>query len=136
MSEHMIEPWPPYGPFLGLPMTEDGCVLISAADYRRAQQCVNACAVMKAPMEEVRALKKDSDYLVTSERMRAEVIQQRDELVELAKQARKELVTFAEELKVSSTIDGDWGEEWEAKEEYDRLMALAAKLAEKEQATL
>lgn len=59
-----------------------------------------------------------------------------DELLELAKLARKELVAFADELKVSSTIGGEWdGTEAEAKEKYDRLMGLAAKLSEKVEAT-
>ena len=63
------------------------------------------------------------------------VTKQRDELLELAKLVRKELVAFADELKMSSTIGGEWdGTEAEAKEEYDRLMGLAAKLAEKVEA--
>ena len=63
----------------------------------------------------------------------ARLEKQRDELLALAKLVRKDIVAFADDLKVCSTIGGEWdGSEHEAKEEYDRLMALAAKLEKAE----
>ena len=47
-----------------------------------------------------------------------------------AKEAVGELTRLADELKQCSTIGGEWdGTEEEAKEEYDRLMALAERLS-------
>lgn len=46
-----------------------------------------------------------------------------------AKSAINELTRLADELKECSTVDGEWdGSEEQAKEEYDRLMAIVAEL--------
>ena len=54
------------------------------------------------------------------------------DILELHRKCRKaaaELTAVADELKMSSTICGEWdGTEEEAQEEYDRLMALVADL--------
>ena len=56
-----------------------------AEDARRLVACWNACEGMEDPETEVAALRKDSEYLMASERLRAQVIAQRDELLEALK---------------------------------------------------
>jgi len=54
-----------------------------------------------------------------------------DRLHHNAKEAAAELTRLADKLKQCSTTDGEWdGTEEKAREEYQRLMALAAKLIE------
>lgn len=51
------------------------------ANARRLVACWNACEGMEDPEAEVSALRKDSEYLMASERLRAKAIEQRDELL-------------------------------------------------------
>lgn len=61
----------------------DVCVLSSyyKENARRLVACWNACVDIEDPEAEIAALRKDRDYLSTSERLRAQVNEQRDELL-------------------------------------------------------
>lgn len=56
----------------------------SEQDARRLVACWNACEGMQDPEAEVAALRKDSEYLMASERLRAQAIEQRNELLAVA----------------------------------------------------
>ena len=52
------------------------------------------------------------------------------ELHRKCQKAASELASVADELKLSSTVGGEWdGTEEAAKEEYDRIMALVSDLS-------
>lgn len=128
MSEHTKEPWVWSGrdhDGFGLLAGKNGAAIceadISEANARRIVACVNTCAALSTGVLEKHIGKGVFEILT-------EMTAQRDRLLSLAKQAGKELAAVAEDLKKCSTLDGDWGDELEAKEEYDRLMALAAEL--------
>lgn len=128
MNEEIREPWRHVGngdivdaegtdvASAYLVMGHDNEVLAS-----RIVACVNACATLSTGVLEKHIGKGVFEILT-------EITAQRDRLLAMAKQAGKELAAVAAELKHCSTIEGDWREEWEAKEDYDRLMALSARL--------
>lgn len=65
------------------------------ANAQRLVACWNACEAMQDPEVEVAALRKDSEYLMASERLRAQAIEQRDELLAELMVARSVLSDFA-----------------------------------------
>lgn len=150
MSEHTKEPWEVWTSNSHIRISADGkdgsvvsamraadgmpVLAIKETDARRIVACVNACAGFYTETLELSA-SGDAPSLREIFIEHGELRKQCYELLELAKLARKELAAFADELRVSSTIGGEWdGTEHEAKEEYDRLISLATKLAEKVEA--
>lgn len=84
-----------------------------AANARRLVACWNACEGMEDPEAEVAALRKDSDYLMASERLRAKAIEQRDELLAA-------LEADANEMEVAA------GVMWSRADGIEHLHKLAA----------